>query len=147
MIFWAGPHNPAGTGLFHLFFQLFSGLNIGNMHASSFLLVWGGMMLPTFRLTWKDWKRALLYAVIVYFSYFVLYYYPYTNLYTDMPWVPGPAVYARLVVPPQGPAARAFAPWHRSLPPALIKWQVGALFSFACLFFMAIILLIQENRP
>lgn len=145
--FLGGPHNPAGTGLFHLFFQLFSGLNIGNMHASSFLLVWGGMMLPTFRLTWKDWKRALLYAVIVYFSYFVLYYYPYTNLYTDMPlgaWAGGLCAWWCLRKDRR----------HALLLPGivlfllpLIKWQVGALFSFACLFFMAIILLIQENRP
>ena len=55
--------------------------------------------------------------------------------------------FMRLVVPPQGPAARAFAPGIVLFLLPLIKWQVGALFSFACLFFMAIILLIQENRP
>lgn len=73
------------TPLFHLFFQKISGYNEQNMYVSAFLLMWIGFLLPFSGYERKDWKKAVLYILIIYVSIYSLYFYSHKNLYVDLP--------------------------------------------------------------
>ncbi len=89
-----GNGNPYATGLFYLFFQHITGYNEQNMYVASSLLVWIGLMLPFSEYGWKDWKKVMLYGLIMYFGLYSLYMYGIKNLYVDLPvcaWAGGVA--------------------------------------------------------
>ena len=76
---------PYAAALFHLFFQLITGFNEANLYTAGMLLVWMGFALCISKLEWKQWKSALIFAVVMYVALFSLYQYPYKSLYVDMP--------------------------------------------------------------
>lgn len=80
-----GNQNPYATGLFYLFFQRITGYNEQNMYVASSLLVWIGLMLPFSGDECRDWKKAVLYCLIMYFGLYSLYIYGVKNLYVDLP--------------------------------------------------------------
>lgn len=73
------------TSLFHLFFQRITGYSEQNMYVSAALLSWIGFMLPFSEHTWKEWKKVLIYVLIVYIGLFSLYSYGSKSLYVDIP--------------------------------------------------------------
>lgn len=73
------------TSLFHLFFQKIAGYSEQNMYVSAALLSWIGFMLPFAGYKWNNWKKPMLYAVIVYIALFSLYMYGSKSLYVDIP--------------------------------------------------------------
>ena len=76
---------PMYTSTFHLFFQLLGGYHEGNMYASAVLLSAAPLMLPLSGLSWKDWKKAVLYTGLIYLGFYSLYVHPYKSLYVDLP--------------------------------------------------------------
>lgn len=73
------------TSLFHLFFQKISGYNEQNMYVSSSMLIWIGLLLPFSGYEWKNWKKPVLYAVLMYVALYSLYGYGLKSIYVDMP--------------------------------------------------------------
>lgn len=95
--FVAGAGNYAwATTLFHLFFQKFTGYNEQSMYVSASLLMWIGFLLPFSRYEWKNWKKVLMYVVIIYIGLYTLYTYGPKSLYVDVPtaaWAGGLAAW------------------------------------------------------
>ncbi len=79
-----GTVHPYGTSLFYLFFQKFTGYNEQNMYVAATLLMWIGFLLPFSGYERKDWKKAAIYALIVFFGSYSLYLYGMKNLYVDV---------------------------------------------------------------
>lgn len=80
-----GTTHPYAASLFYLFFQKITGYREQNMYVASSLLVWIGLMLPFSECRREEWKKALLYALIMYFGLYSLYSYGIKNLYVDLP--------------------------------------------------------------
>ncbi|MDD2957072.1 MAG: hypothetical protein PHR92_00850 [Lachnospiraceae bacterium] len=136
---------PVTTGLFHLFFQLIGGYNEGNMFVSSLWLTWVGMMLPMSSYTWKDWKKAAFYFVLVFTAVYSLYNHPYKSLYVDIPvagWSAGLIGWWMLgrkgFQEKRQKAAAALLLAAGLVFTANIKWAVGFLFDAFILFYILI---------
>lgn len=82
-----GGRQPFATSLFHLFFQEITGYNEQNMYISALLLMWVGFFLPVSECSGKEWKKIVIFNVIVYMALYSLYGYGPKNLYVDLPAV------------------------------------------------------------
>ena len=72
------------ASFFQLFFQKLTGYSEQAMYASSFLMLWVGLLLPWAGAGRERRKTVLLYSLIMFFGLYTLYVYPYKTLYTDL---------------------------------------------------------------
>lgn len=137
---------PAGTTLFHYFFVRTAGFSDSNLYVSGFMLVWTGMSLALSKLTWIDWKKALVYSAVMFLGLYALYVYPYMSIYVDMPvaaWAGGicalwylsdnkkqiiPLILGSLFIIP------------------LFKWAVGPLFAVIMIIFIIVMSITQPKQ-
>lgn len=77
-------HSGFATSLFIVFFQKLTGYSEPHMYAASFLLIWIGWLLPFSGFQKKDWKKPLIYTVLLYFGTYSLYHYGLKTLYVDV---------------------------------------------------------------
>ncbi len=144
--FGGGVHNPAGTGLFSLYFQMFTGLSEPGMYSSSFLLMWTGLALPLTNVSWKGFYRALAYGIIAFFTIYLVYYYPYQTLYVDLhvgTWAGGLCAWFCLS---KDKSKKFFLPAAILIVISLFKWSVGPLFACATLGFMIAVKLMNSPK-
>lgn len=139
--------HPYATSLFHLFFQETGGYNEANMYVSAAFLMWIGFLLPFGEYRKADWKKIVIYALILYFGLFSLYYYGVKNLYVDLPviaWAGGLAGWwmnrtkkkSNFLIAASGLCMLWF-----------FKWMVGPLMvCFVLLFFAMHTALVEQNQ-
>ena len=72
------------TTMFHLFFQKLGGYSEQNMYVSSFVMMWIGMLLPFSGFGRSQWKKIILYIVIMLTALYSIYPYGFKNLYVDL---------------------------------------------------------------
>lgn len=69
---------------FQLFFQKLTGYSEQGMYAAAFLMIWIGFLLPYAGAGKVQRKVVWLYSLILFFSLYSLYVYPYKTLYSDL---------------------------------------------------------------
>ena len=72
------------ASFFQLFFQKLTGYSEQAMYASSFLMLWVGLLLPWAGAGRERRKTVVLYSLIMFFGLYTLYVYPYKTLNTDL---------------------------------------------------------------
>ncbi len=76
---------PPESSLFVAFFQILGGYNEGHMYTAAFLFTAVAAVIPLMELRWKDWRKGILYVLLVYAGFFTLYNQPYKSIYVDLP--------------------------------------------------------------
>ena len=76
---------PYAASFFGLFFVKLAGTQEQVMYAAAFFMNWAAFMLPMAGMKGKDWRRVLMYGLIIFAALYSLYSHPYKSLYVDLP--------------------------------------------------------------
>lgn len=80
-----GGSQMYAASFFQLFFLKLTGYSEQTLYAVSFLMTWIGFLLPVSYVRRRDWKKVVIYSLILFFSLYSLYRYSYKSIYVDLP--------------------------------------------------------------